>query len=709
MWNGTSYTWNFQDTGPNLKDLLYRVQFLDDGLTGWAVGQDTWYTRTTDGGVTWTHPYHVGPAGGQLWDVHFTDPMNGWLVEQHGLYRTSTGSGSPSDWTQPVLLLDKGGNPIQGGSLQKFDFYSLDIVPGPVVGSATGPYLGLMTAQPGLIFRTTDGVVWHVVFDIRDLCGTQLLPPCAQPICSTPPPATGFQPWDIEISRNPTQSLALMVGGFGNPCGMAFRSTDFGLTWTSEAHECTCTGAGCKNCATDLAYNDDGNPNNLTDVWRLKTFNTLYSVSIFDGDNSAIAGGYGGQHVKRNPATGVWEDRSQYSNLLADAPTAVTTPMYATAANEGGPTNKRGVMAGTGGFLQHSTDGGDTWQLEVQGDPWRIRDLCFIDNNTGWVVGQGYRVAKSIDGGASWNSPPVNPGPDIHGANFLSIAMDAGGQHGVAVGSPDNRPGATYQFRAKIWYANNSSGTSWFDPVSISEAAPGGSNGKDLREVEWAGGSTFWAAGAGGLIYSSQDNGQNWNPLIPPSETWSSLQNFDFKGLGFRDANTGIFVGTRNSQPKAYVFVGGLNPTWTSITPTDPSITDLTDVDIDLGGTVAYAVGVKTIAGVKQGVILVSTYSGGQFSTFVAVANHPVIPQCLVGDDLGSVPVLNRVEIAPSGIWVGGECGRVWQGTSGGTAWSEIKSQTDAHIRGFSFPSSGDGFAVAFRAGSSAYSIVRYH
>jgi len=692
------------------------VTFLNDGLTGWAVGQDSRYLWTQDAGTTW-HQYQIGTD--QLWDVDFVNATEGWVVAKHALYHTDNGStfGPPpvgNNWTAPVFLYAADGHVMTPTELQAIDLISLDIIPGHALPGSI-EFLGLLTAQPGLIFRTTDGMNWQVVFDIRNLCGLGVLPACMSGICAQQPPLVGFQPWDIEISRNPAAPLSLVVGGLGNACGLALKSSDLGLTWTIEPHECACGISGCHNCTNDPLYND--NLAVQTDTWRYQNFNTLYSVSIFDGDNSAIAGGYGGQHVVRNPATGVWEDRSSMSSDVVHAIGAVTTPMYATAADGGTASTGKGLMAGAGGFIQRTTTGGQAWTTEAPGDPWRIRDLCFINGSTGWIVGQWFRIAKSINGGVTWDnfSQSVTPEPSIGGGNFLSIAMNTDGQHGVAVGQKDNTQGAMYPGRPKILYADGiHNGRDWSNPVTISDhpSTGQGSQDKELREVVWAGGSTYWAAGQTGLIYSSVDHGQNWNQLIPPGYSgWSSIRNLEFTGLAFKDATTGVFVGSNNGVGFAYVYKRGTNPTWTSIWPADPAITLINDVDIALGGTVAYAVGVKVVGGVEKGIILSSTFNGTSFGTFVLDPNVPLIDSCTVGDDLESVSPLNRVKIAPGGeIWVAGECGRVWTFTpgAGSGSWNPRKSQTDAHIRGLSFPLAGNGFAAAFRAATSAYSVVGY-
>jgi hypothetical protein len=105
--------------------------------------------------------------------------------------------------------------------------------------------------------------------------------------------------------------------------------------------------------------------------------------------------------------------------------------------------------------------------------------------------------------------------------------------------------------------------------------------------------------------------------------------------------------------------------------------------------------------------VVKATRSGAfaQLGAFVAVLT---IDPCTVGDGIGSLAPLTEVEIDPGGnAWVAGECGRVWRLASGGTVWESIKSQTDSHVRGMSFPAADTGFLVCHRPSRTGHCIVR--
>src|SRR5262249_2593369 len=159
---------------------------------------------------------------------------------------------------------------------------------------------------------------------------------CEFGICDADAPAH-FEMWDVEISRNPTQNLAVACGGVGTSCGMVFSSTDDGATWSKESHECQAAGLpGGIDCslAADTAhlYHEPPPPVGtpppawFTHTFRHQDLSTIYGIAIFSADNSIIGSGYAGQLVRRNPETGLWQDRSSFNARIHEVDNAVTMP-----------------------------------------------------------------------------------------------------------------------------------------------------------------------------------------------------------------------------------------------------------------------------------------------------------------------------------------------------------------------------------------------
>ena len=293
--------WNFQQASDPVKDTLRRIFFVPDGTpgdgpTGWAVGDKGWVVKTTNGGTNWAtlgtqmpavldaaHRAPYVPPYEQLYDVHFLDASRGWLCGLHGIWWTTNGG---TTWTPCDLFMKNGteiSDPAQQDLLEEIEFYSIDIVDRE---DEENPYLGFAGSEPGLIFKTTDGIVWNEVFDVRCLCLQAV--PCTAPGCSVCYDCTGlnaidgclgepaafpganacelgicdgsgqpFEMWDVKISRHPTDKLVLALGGEFHQCGMIFSSADDGDHWKKESHECQSVGLpGGVDCsaAADTTY-----------------------------------------------------------------------------------------------------------------------------------------------------------------------------------------------------------------------------------------------------------------------------------------------------------------------------------------------------------------------------------------------------------------------------------------------------------------------
>lgn len=85
-------TWSSQSfSGIQFNDI-----FFVDNMNGWAVGFDGMYGavfRTTDGGINWWQDA-IEVVPGEIFDVHFVTPNEGWVVGVNGILMKSTDGGS---------------------------------------------------------------------------------------------------------------------------------------------------------------------------------------------------------------------------------------------------------------------------------------------------------------------------------------------------------------------------------------------------------------------------------------------------------------------------------------------------------------------------------------------------------------------------------------------------------------------------------------
>ena len=352
-------------------------------------------------------------------------------------------------------------------------------------------------------------------------------------------------------------------------------------------------------------------------------------------------------------------------------------------------------------------------QAETRGDfelelPFDSRDVVYCNPNEGWAVGRYQSIVRTVDGGETWSLDESAAALDRRPLNAL--ALDGTATVAVAVGQHE-----THQVLPTILFNLNLAGSSLWQPVEarqIDFVAEVSVIATEFRDVDWVSGQEFWAVGREGLVvYSDPTTGvDQWRQFVPSNETYSAFSDFDIDGVSFATGGHGVLVGSRivNSKltGKAYHAertATGIN--WTEIPiPNESSLRALTDVDFD--GTTAYATGIRDVVGGVQGVVLKATLSAGVFSDFIAVGQ--TFSECAIGDAATAVPVLTEVEIAPGGaIWVGGQCGKLWKSTDGGANWNSVRSQTDAHVRGMSFPAADTGFIACHRQNRSGHCVIR--
>ena len=80
----------------------------------------------------------------------------------------------------------------------------------------------------------------------------------------------------------------------------------------------------------------------------------------------------------------------------------VNTPFKKTFRGIGGNKNGRIIAAGDSGIIILSNDCGENWQLIQSGTSERLWNLQMINDELGWVVGEGAVALKTVDGGFTW-------------------------------------------------------------------------------------------------------------------------------------------------------------------------------------------------------------------------------------------------------------------------------------------------------------------
>ena len=143
--------------------------------------------------------------------------------------------------------------------------------------------------------------------------------------------------------------------------------------------------------------------------------------------------------------------------------------------------NRTGWVVGTGGIILKTVDGGTHWLSQNSGTEQTLSSVYFIDATTGWVVGTGGVILKTIDGGTNWMSQSSG------GLSWLSSVYFIDANTGWAVGL------------SGTLLTTTDGGTHWISRNS--------GTGFTLLSVYFIDASTGWVAGGHGTILKTTTGG----------------------------------------------------------------------------------------------------------------------------------------------------------------------------------------------------------
>lgn len=341
------------DTG----DFVQSVYFVTEN-TGFATVSTTTQNvvvsnpifKTEDGGETWTglntsNNYSV-------YDIQFLNENHGWAASYRGIFRTEDG-GKTWDFTQ-----------VSNQNMRFFGIHMHDQQSGVSVDDA------------GRIWTTTDGSSWSVQYN-----------------------PGGMRFWDLSFSDN---NNGFVVGTNGE-----ILSTIDGAESWSQLHS-----SFTNRTIGDIHFTSEAKGYLVTrNSLIYSTTDAGNSWERFDAAvNTGIGGGAGFTRVHFHGENNGWavtangdvlktvdgSDWEEVEDVITTQSNRTLNAVYTVDENTAF------VGGGFGQTIQfkRTTDGGETWDDISSGlDP--IRDIFFLDVNTGWVTTQ-YMVFKTTDGGDNW-------------------------------------------------------------------------------------------------------------------------------------------------------------------------------------------------------------------------------------------------------------------------------------------------------------------
>jgi photosystem II stability/assembly factor-like uncharacterized protein len=188
--------------------------------------------------------------------------------------------------------------------------------------------------------------------------------------------------------------------------------------------------------------------------------------------------------------------------------------------------SKRGWVAGDGGYVSRTVDGGLTWTQQPVETREAINDIYFRNKEDGYLLA-GNSIFVTDDGGQHWRELRRYFASDFGGATAeLYSVRFSGKKRGWVVGSVSRKDVVVDSL---VIYTNDG-GKSW-----QRQRVP---TREELIHLDFADEKRGWIVGVGGTVLFTQDSGETWTPL--GSGTTATLYHVDF-----RDERVGWAVGER--------------------------------------------------------------------------------------------------------------------------------------------------------------------
>jgi photosystem II stability/assembly factor-like uncharacterized protein len=241
---------------------------------------------------------------------------------------------------------------------------------------------------------------------------------------------------------------------------------------------------------------------------------------------------------------------------------------------------QNGWVCGQDGLILHTTDGGETWQKQSSGTKFPIFALSFIDRNHGWAVAQQATYLHTANGGETWEEGHIEASvegvseeatlamvdPTLYDVQFIDEKTGwMVGEFGKIYHSGDG--GTTWKeqqnsllghdgiddaLNLPTWFgvrfANTTDGVAVGLEGKIIKTVDGGKTwtftAQDLSvistdplyTVRWVGDGKGWIVGASGRVLQLRDG--EWKPAALGLRAVAWLRSIDFFG-----ENNGWIVG----------------------------------------------------------------------------------------------------------------------------------------------------------------------
>lgn len=155
--------------------------------------------------------------------------------------------------------------------------------------------------------------------------------------------------------------------------------------------------------------------------------------------------------------------------------------------------NSTVFMAGNGGEIFHSTNSAINWESRIPGLKFDYYDICFVNEQTGWVIGPSYIfnagdgvIVKTTNSGLNWNLN-YSSSETLYSVYFVNSETGfAAGNNGLILKTTD-------------------SGGNWIILTS--------NTSQSIRDIVFTNINSGFAIGTNGLSLRTTNSGQNWSQM----------------------------------------------------------------------------------------------------------------------------------------------------------------------------------------------------
>jgi len=239
------------------------------------------------------------------------------------------------------------------------------------------------------------------------------------------------------------------------------------------------------------------------------------------------------------------------------------------------------------GTIINSQDSGATWAVQTSGVPNEtLRDVYFVDDSTGWVVGGSSTstsgtILKTTDSGETWTSQFSDAGIVIYSVHFIDastgwVVGTEGGTSGLIMMTENG--GTTWSSQTSgtastlrgVYFLDAFTGWVVGDGVLLITTNGGATwtsnaagTGRTLRDVHFTDSANGWAAGeAGGegIVINSTDGGATWTVQETLSSNVLSSLHMVTSGAGWAGGSGGLVIRYDGVPPSAPTGVVATTP-----------------------------------------------------------------------------------------------------------------------------------------------------